>query len=79
MVVEFEEGLVLRDLQADDVPETGISEEVAKPYCYNFLFSFLYYITYADSPPLFPLFLTLCHHCDSILVTLHQGLAHDAK
>ena len=47
--------------------------------CYNFLFSFLYYVTHADSPPLFPLFLTLCHHCDSILVTLHQGLAHDAK
>ena len=47
--------------------------------CYNFLFSFPYYVTHADSPPLFPLFLTLCHHCDSILVKLHQGLAHDAK
>ena len=44
-----------------------------------FPFSLLYYVTHADSPLLFPLFLTLCYHSDSILVTLHQWLAHDAK
>ena len=32
VVVELEEWLVVSDSQADDVPETGVSEEMAKPY-----------------------------------------------
>ena len=32
MVVKLEEQLIFRDSQADDVPETWVSEEMAKPY-----------------------------------------------